>query len=190
MASFPTVDPCIYKSVTLAAGEQFNLPPGAVLVAATDESAISSTCPIPELEELKCYIIAAYASDEVGCGTGVWEGDANATISGITIAGTYYSLNVGSNDSGSFYMDQVVNWINSNPSYSGMLQNASYGRDWDGNCRGGVATLCFKTIPSIAENTYLHLNTSLVSPGNSGIDTRAYAMDYGSFSGSAKCGCS
>jgi hypothetical protein len=50
----PPVDNCIYKTVTLAEGEQFNLPPGAILVAATDSTAITSTCPIPTLGKPIC----------------------------------------------------------------------------------------------------------------------------------------
>ena len=42
-----TTQNCIYKSVTLAAGEQFTLPPGAEIISATDINSFTSTCPKP-----------------------------------------------------------------------------------------------------------------------------------------------
>ncbi len=49
---------CIYKSVNMAAGEVFVLPPGAVLISVSDTGAITSSCPDPlPVAELKCYKI-------------------------------------------------------------------------------------------------------------------------------------
>lgn len=55
---------CIYKSVTLSAGETFVLPPGAELISASDTNAITSSCPdpIPNVP-VKCWRIA-YALNE------------------------------------------------------------------------------------------------------------------------------
>ena len=50
---------CIFKAVTLGSGETFVLPPGAILLGATDSSLISSSCldqNIPDTE-LLCYHI-------------------------------------------------------------------------------------------------------------------------------------
>jgi len=50
---------CIYKSVTMSAGETFVLPPGAELVSVSDIAALTSSCPEEfPTEELKCYRIA------------------------------------------------------------------------------------------------------------------------------------
>ncbi len=50
--------PCIYKSVTMAAGETFVLPPGAEIISVSDLGAITNSCPDPfPVEELKCYAI-------------------------------------------------------------------------------------------------------------------------------------
>lgn len=51
--------PCIYKSITMTAGETFVLPPGAEIISVSDIGAITNSCPDPlPIEELKCYRIA------------------------------------------------------------------------------------------------------------------------------------
>lgn len=65
--------PCIYKSVTLQAGETFVLPPGAELISASSATAITSSCgdDIP-VEETKCYKIRwVENTDEEGLTIGV-----------------------------------------------------------------------------------------------------------------------
>lgn len=49
---------CIYKTVTLQAGEKFVLPPGAEIVSVSDTGAVESDCTadLPEAE-MKCYRI-------------------------------------------------------------------------------------------------------------------------------------
>lgn len=50
---------CIYKTVKMAAGETFVLPPGATLISASDASAVTSSCPdpIPNIPQ-KCWRLA------------------------------------------------------------------------------------------------------------------------------------
>ena len=189
MASFET---CTYHTITLQPGEQFSLPPGATLLSVTDVGAITSTCDIPPLESLACYIIPVYAADEVGCGTGVWEGGDNASLLGISVAGVYYEFPspIPATSSGAFYTNLVSDFITSNSTLSGLLLDPTHDADADDACRGGAATVCFKTIPSIAPTIYIQLSTSLVSPSNVGMDTRAYAIPYADFTGTAKCACS
>jgi hypothetical protein len=51
--------PCIYKSVTMSAGETFVLPPGAEIISVSDLGAITNSCPDPlPTEELSCYRIS------------------------------------------------------------------------------------------------------------------------------------
>lgn len=64
---------CIYKTVTLQAGEQFNLPPGAVIIGSSDSSAFTSTCPIPDGEEAICYVAATPSSNDCGSNSSYWE---------------------------------------------------------------------------------------------------------------------
>lgn len=59
MAAIPT---CVIKSVTLAAGESYVLPPGAQLIGATHLN-FTSTCEIPTLETTQCYFMS-YAISE------------------------------------------------------------------------------------------------------------------------------
>ena len=59
---------CIYKAVTMKAGEVFVLPPGAELISVTDANAVTSSCSdnLPEAE-LKCYRVAwVFNTDEEG----------------------------------------------------------------------------------------------------------------------------
>src|SRR6188768_2568101 len=49
---------CVYKAITMVAGETFVLPPGAVLIGTTDSGAVTSSCPAPIPDtDLKCYVI-------------------------------------------------------------------------------------------------------------------------------------
>ncbi len=49
---------CIYKSVTMSAGETFVLPPGAELISVSDIGAVTSSCPDPLPNvEMKCWKI-------------------------------------------------------------------------------------------------------------------------------------
>ncbi len=53
------LEPCKYRSVTLAAGETYVLPPGAEIVSVSDLGALTSSCDEDfPTEELKCYTIA------------------------------------------------------------------------------------------------------------------------------------
>jgi hypothetical protein len=62
----PPASPCTEKftSETLAAGEQFVLPPGAILVAADQETNISDDGCLDrsQLEDLDCYVTIIAAS--------------------------------------------------------------------------------------------------------------------------------
>ena len=63
MASFET---CTYHTVTLQPGEQFNLPPGAVIVSVTDPGAITSVSDCANLDNIEtpqCYIVAVGKPD-------------------------------------------------------------------------------------------------------------------------------
>jgi hypothetical protein len=85
--SSPALNSCIYKSVTLAAGEQFNLPPGAVLVAATDATAITSTCPLPD--ELAGPICGTFfVVIDVDSNSGHPNDEENFRINNINVGGT------------------------------------------------------------------------------------------------------
>lgn len=49
---------CIYRSITLTAGETFVLPPGAEVISVSDSAAVSSSCGELPVAETKCYKIS------------------------------------------------------------------------------------------------------------------------------------
>jgi hypothetical protein len=188
---------CIYRSVSLQAGESFTLPPGAEIVSATDINAITSTCPIPDnLESLECYIIVLLANVDNLTQTYVWEGcgnDCNAYMTSITVGGVTYTFPSAftADDRGKFDVGGVASYIASTPAISGMMLSLGTNNDYD-YPRGGVATLCFKTTPSIAAETYLTLTTSLLGLGTPEPVTtvRVYAQKLSDYSGGAgTCAC-
>lgn len=195
--------PCteIYRSVTLAPGEQFNLPPGAELLGATTISDITSTCPLPSnLEELDCYLFSMLANVENLDATYVWEGcggDCNAYLESITVAGITYPISpaLTADDRGKFDVAGLASFISTNASISGVLLNISGSTDYD-YPRGGAATLCFKTFPSVAQDTYVTLATYLQGLGTPTPSTkvRVYAQlrsDYiAGGTPAATCNCS
>lgn len=112
---------CVFKAVTLTNGETFVLPPGAVLLGATDSSLVTSSClnqVIPETE-LKCYHIKwvlnvdptnLFLRQPIQIGitlptnTNAWEnndGDApTITVDKVSIGGITISAGVDSTDFG------------------------------------------------------------------------------------------
>jgi hypothetical protein len=88
--STTTAAPCMVKSVTLAVGEQFNLPPGATLIAVSDESGITSTCPIPPLQPVGFYTVIIAAPVDVDPDN--YYGDRQFSVIGYRLNGTDYSF--------------------------------------------------------------------------------------------------
>lgn len=149
---------CIYKTVTLAPNEPFNLPPGAELVSATDPSKLTSTCPLPAtLEALTCYgfVLIAHTG---GSGSITFEDD-QTTYEGISINGVYYpfSAPVGFNPAA---VQAEIEALSIGSAFSGFcISTNSY-------LPNSVKYyLMFKTIPSIGND--LQLIGSTVA-GNSG----------------------
>lgn len=119
---------CIFKSVVLGNGETFVLPPGAILLGATDSSLISSSCldqVIPDTELLCYHITWVLNLDPEGARTvhlavgfpspaagpitipeavNAWEDDDGAgtpiTIDKISIGGIIFSAGVNCRDFG------------------------------------------------------------------------------------------
>lgn len=191
---------CIYRSVTLQAGESFTLPPGGEIVSATDLNSITSTCPLPDnLEELECYIFVLAANVDNLSATYVWEGcgaDCNAYMSNLTVGGITYTFPTAltADDRGKFDVSGLSAYITGNQSLNGLMLNLGTSTDY-AYPNGGVATLCFKTTPSVAQETYLTLSTGVFGIGSPvPISTvRVYAQklsDYGGGSGTCSCAAS
>lgn len=198
MASFES---CIYRAITLQPGESFTLPPGAEIVSATDANSLTSTCTIPDnLEELECYIFVLMgAVDSFNANLrAVWETNGsigpNAFIQSITLGGITYDLDpdISGDDRGKFDVGTLAARITSSTALSSLMFDLGTSNTYD-YPRGGVATLCFKTIPSVAAETYLTLTTFLLNVGSPAPQTtvRVYAQKLSDYEGvGGTCSCS
>jgi hypothetical protein len=192
-----SVQTCVTKSITLQPGEPFNLPAGAEIISATDINSLSSTCPLPsDLEELECYIFVLAANVDNVTGTIVWEGcpDCNAYMPSITVGGTTYTFPSAftADDRGKFDVAGLAAYIASNSSINGVMLNVGIDNDYDFP-RGGVATLCFQTPPSVAAETYVTLYTQVIGLGLPAPTSvvRVYARKLSEYTGGAgTCACS
>jgi len=167
MSAPPTPGPqpiCTYGSVRLAPGQQFTLPPGATLIAATNPTAFTSTCPIPTLETPECYIIGLIMHhEERPPVTEPWTND-RTRIDGISIGGVFYNFGFATNayisSSGTVDLTGVQNYIQNNPSLNGLITCIGTASGADGGRNtGGVGTICFKTVPSVASTMYIQVTT-------------------------------
>lgn len=156
---------CNYGSVTLAAGQQFTLPPGSTIISASDPNAITSTCPIPTLEVPQCYIIGLIMHHNEGDGDPIdpWTND-RTRIDGISVGGTFYDFGFGNGqgigDGGDVFLGDAKNYIQNNASLNGLIRCIGVQDGANGNRNtGGVGTICFRTIPSVAETMYIQVTT-------------------------------
>jgi hypothetical protein len=150
MASSLT-DNCIYKSVILAPGEEFNLPPGALLISASDTTAITSTCPIPALEQPACYFFALGTLDGDGDGRAEYWEDSQSKIYGFKYGNTIVS---GPDIYGTPYYDMtaVYNMIAATLPITLVGTFANNGPSSNDSAQSG---LVFKMIPSLASQLSL-----------------------------------
>jgi hypothetical protein len=179
-----------YRSITLGPLESYVLPAGATIVSTTGTITSENDCANYSLEELACYVIPLVATDADSLDSqSAWMYEAPTKIIGLVVSGIRYTLDIGMTSDGAFYTDQVQTFIQSNSTLSGMFIDVSSAKD-DTNTRGGIATLCFKTIPSIASEMYIEVQTNLLDPGGYTI-LRGYPMPYAdfNFSGTGMCSC-
>ena len=148
---------CVYTSVTLQTSEQYVLPPGAVIVSATDPTKITSTndcADLTQLETAQCYGFFVSESQSTG-------GDAaynNVEAEGILVGGTYYPFDAvfGVDKlNGAIPVTFITNFttqLNLLP-IGGLFSNFTGWTDAYPNSGDSTVTtmLCFKTIPSIAQ---------------------------------------
>jgi hypothetical protein len=89
-----TAAPCIYKSVILAAGEKFTLPPGSTIIGATGGlSSVKSTCPLPDkLEDVICYFAVFQSTEEKGGAIPPYD---SVRVDGIMINTVKYPFSTG-----------------------------------------------------------------------------------------------
>jgi len=167
MASVTT--PCVYKSITLAAGEQFTLPPGAELVASSAGiAAVKSTCALPDtLEEPVCYKFKfSGAEQDGGNATQNWSDAGNFQVKGIVVNGIFYSFPniIYLTQSGT--ARQALTWsdaMNGIPQFSGLFTflngDPVYGDENDTPGAGFTYQVAFNTIPSIGDTLEFQSST-------------------------------
>lgn len=176
---------CIYKSVSLIAGETFVLPPGAEIVSVSDDSVIESSCPGTEfpIAENKCYRISWTAtSDTEGLinyfplpfnppiiipeANNAWDnegGDDRIKIQYYSIANVAVSL-------GTDFDDFVaLESALASSAYGGLLTDRKYNHEyresvtgadstnWNGDFKSGytIYYFSFKATEEIAKTVYL-----------------------------------
>jgi hypothetical protein len=179
-----------FTSVKLAAGEQFVLPPDAVLVSATDPLLIEDDGCLDrsQLEELKCYTCIVGVGAEEGDDSQLWEAepiDGNPGGGAPTFRGFYQKTNATSsgilipfvNDYRFFDKTGVVK----NGTITGSTALTQFGNEISsllGNqgVLNVVVTQTFNTfnrlfcyitvvaIPSVIETLSIQFTTSAVSP--------------------------
>lgn len=100
---------CIYKAVSLKAGEVFVLPPGATLVSVTDANAVTSSCSddLPEAE-LKCYRVAwIMNTDEEGDTHGVVQAAPLTPVPGVIKIPDFNNAWDGEEGDGTIVIDSI-----------------------------------------------------------------------------------
>jgi hypothetical protein len=189
-----TTTTCIpnYVSITLQQGNSLILPPGATIVSVSDITKIQSDCAdLNNIEELECYIISINAADDGGSTSPAWSNDTT-TLDGIYVGGIFYDFGVGQGawigDGGDVFTGSIATWINTHPVLSSLLTCTGSASQQDSpGTRGGVGTLCFKTIPSLASTIYIKVDTGVPSNGSSyGYFPARPIADY---TNEAKCNC-
>lgn len=190
------------RQVKIKAGECLVLPGNSkittVLTSSNGISISSPDCPdlADEIESkivpLECYIIHIVISDKESDNEAhAWE--ANVKVSGtdgISVNGVFYSYNTGVGDGGDLFIGSMKDWINGHPVLSNLLISCTHAQE--GSNRGGIATLCFKTIPKIAETVYIQVSTSIPvwGPNEPYTNARFYAVPYDQYNKHQKCSCS
>jgi hypothetical protein len=164
----PDYTGCSYQSVTLSAGEQFILPPGAVLVSASDINNITSldNClDTSNIEELKCYVARVIEYAQGAGGVGTWfEGQTSVQnpqrMPGFTYNGVFYSA---AGEQRSFYGGSIYNSSSSNFILKQIQAQipgiVDYNSVWnqDNSDYNRLNFYQIKTFPSIAENLFINV---------------------------------
>lgn len=168
-------DNCIYKSVTLQAGESFTLPPGAQIISASNVGALTSTCPIPtDLEQPACYIAIIPWINNTNDNDDYWELDSDVSyFSGI------YLNNIKTNFDTSVRIDNpgglALKLKNTIPAI--LFSTWSFGGSFPpiANFNGRYYIL-IQTIPSIAENLEIEYNNDSPMPTGPGMTFARFAF--------------
>jgi hypothetical protein len=194
-----TPTPCAIRSITLQAGESYVLPPGAEIISATDVTLIQSNndcANLDNVEDLNCYIFVLIGGKNEGSDSNPWQTDAETRVNSLTVGQIIYSnVTAGMGDAGNYFTDQLASIISADQNLNGILLDptSAWAVDTEtspDNTRGAVATLCFKTVPSLAAEMYLTIQTRLAAtPSPTFAFAKVYPILYTDYTGVGKCSC-
>jgi hypothetical protein len=181
---------CIFKSVTLAVGEKFTLPPGSTLLGATGgSSSITSTCPVPTLENVQCYIFSIPFDNYdnrplIGSGSSEpWRNGASDAprIAGYKLGTIEKNLTRGYSPSDSGQITDNVRLI-ADLKLLLPITNALFGSYSNGG-RGYANFILIQTIPSIAQNLSLIVSVNQYGAGTPRTNAYFEAEPYNDWAG-------
>lgn len=147
---------CIYKSVTLQAGETFVIPPGGELIAASNTGSITSSCDEEfNLEETQCYTIQIQES--ISDGGDAAYNDVYITEASLNGSTTIFSTPINFDNCSGCTPTSAITQLQNALNEMGILGAFS---NWSGYAdeipnsgdAAMVIMICFKTFPSIAQN--------------------------------------
>jgi len=194
-----TPTPCPIRSITLQAGESYVLPPGAEIISATDIDLIESTndcANLDNVEDLNCYIFVLIGAKETGSDSNPWQEDSETQVNSLTVGQIIYSnVTTIMGDAGDYFTDRLASIISADQNLNGILLDptSAWAVDTEtnpNNSRGAVATLCFKTVPSLAAQMYLTIQTRLEgTPSPTFAYARVYPILHSDYTGVGKCSC-
>jgi hypothetical protein len=170
-----TAAPCTYNAITLQVGQSFVIPPGGVIIGASDIDLLSSAdncADLTNLEEAECY--GFFFSESISDG-----GDAaynDIEVQGIIVNGVTYPFSSSITppnfpSSGSIptsFLDSLQERL-SELSIGGLFFNFSgWGQSTPSSGdASNTVMVCFTTFPSIAEEMYIYglgTNDSIAAP--------------------------
>lgn len=149
----------INKSVVLQPGEQYILPPGAVIVGASSPTSLNSSCPIGELEDLECYAFILGNAQEDGNNEQLFE-DQSFPALGFSANGVYrdfpspfYPVQ----DNGRYDLEAIVAAINIQTGGALVTPVTAFVSRGD---NGTMSYIVFKSIPSVAKTLELKMSAA------------------------------
>lgn len=155
--------PTIIKSITLLAGEQFILPPGAVLISTTNTTLVTNSCgTLENLEDLNCYAFVFGNAGQDGGDHQLFESTPGSSVPaiGIRLNDVFYPFAtsvIPSIDTG-VYSSSLGNSINQT-SAGQLIFEAVQVCDVSTANLGTMCFIVFKTTPTIAKTLQLAFKT-------------------------------
>jgi hypothetical protein len=166
---------CSIQAITIQPGEPFNLPPGAEILSVSNINSLTSSCPLPNnLEEPECYILSFAAVERIGNDRPPYQGSSAGDgfgktffLRGVYAAGNLYPINITASSEGIFDVNSLATFMQTTPGLAGLFLGIGTGsaHEDDDDVRGGIATLCFRAVPSIAESMYIPADTVVIGVG-------------------------